>query len=707
MFRVQLKEQWRDMTPLAGARTTRGTIPLSPMGVVTASGIALGDLATSILYAFKAVVLGQGGSLDPRQVTGLLSLIFWVVMLSATVKYAAIVMRADNRGEGGVFAMFTLVRRYWRYMPMVAIVGGSFLLADSVFTPSNSILSAVEGLASIDAVREGAAWGEPLAMTLAIAIIVALFAVQHSGVGRMGRLFGPVMIVYLLLSAGMGAYWLAQEPGILRALDPTEGIRFFLSSDNKAGLAVLSGVFLAITGSEALAADQGQLGRSNIRVAWGLACVCIMLSYFGQGAYMLLHPGTVITPESPATYFLMMPEAMRPLGVVLALLAGVIASQALITAAFSLASAADGLGWLPRLRVSYTGATKGQVYIPAINLLLCALCVFVVLFFRSSAGMEAAYGLALIVAMLMDTVMLWFWFVFLRRRRVLGTVLCALFGGMELLFLVSSSTKFLDGGYVTVLMAVLMMAVMTVNMRGQWLERSHRHHIRARRMQEILDDFVSDDKVDLVADNLVYLTADQDLDSVERDVAASMVRHRAHVYWVVSVVQTDAPFTCEYALRSTGRLERVLIRLGYRMPQYRLQTYMRHIMRDALRTGELRKRPPAYPELASRDERAGLGSVRYVFMHRVISPESELPERDQLALRLYQMLKRLMARPIAWFGLESSDPLVETVSMFRGDEPQVDIVRRERPARPAAGASESESAGASAAVRSRRSAQAR
>lgn len=661
---------------LASSSRRKALIPLTFGGVITAFGIALGDLSTSILYAFKAVTIGQGGTLDRTQVIGLLSLILWMLILCATVKYSIVIMRADNKGEGGVFAMFSLVRKYWKFMPIIAIIGGAFLLADSVITPANSILSAVEGLASIDAIASSGSWSQELAIMLSIAIIVLLFSMQHSGTGKVGGFFGPIMIVYLLFSGGIGLSWLMKDASILQALNPVNGIMFFLGSSNKAGIAVLSGVFLAITGAEALSADQGQLGRSNVRVAWFFAFIAIMLSYFGQGAYLLQSAGTRITADGNSPYFLMVPEALRPVAVMLALLAGVVASQALITASFSLASAADGLGWLPRLKVSYTGSSKGQVYIPSVNAALCVMTIILILFFKTSSAMEAAYGLALIVAMLMDTIMLWWWFAFVREKTLMGSIVCFVFGMIELMFLAANASKFIEGGYVTVLIAIAMMMVLYISMKGQRMELNRRRRIHADKLADMLALSTSDDKIDLTADNLVYLTPDMNMNDIEKDVAASMVHHRAHAYWVVSMVQSDSPYACEYSVKSyDGILHRVRIRLGYKQPQYYLQAYMRRIMKDMLKSKELKKIVPSFPELASKSEKAGIGTVKYVLMHRVISPESELPDNDKIILRVFQMLKRWMSHPVEWFGLETSNPMIETVSLFRGAEPELDIKR--------------------------------
>lgn len=384
----------------------------------------------------------------------------------------------------------------------------------------------------------------------------------------MGSAFGPVMIVYLMVSGLVGLSWLVRKPMVLLALDPVMGLRFLFSGSNLAGFAVLSVVFLAITGAEALSADQGQLGRGNIRVAWGLALVCILLGYFGQGAWMLQHPGFTVTAEGVAPYFAMMPEWLRPISVLLALLAGIIASQALITAAFSLAAAADGLGWLPRMRTVYPGDTKGQVCIPAVDVFLCVACVGVMLHFKSSSAMEAAYGLALIVAMLMDTFMLWYWIRHVAHRAAwMAWLACGPFALLELAFLEASLGKFLEGGYITVALAGLILFCLRACIRVRGLERVRRRMIRVDHLSTMLEQAASDENRDYVADQIVWLTPDPRMGMINRDVAVSMIRRKACMYWAVTVTQTNDPDSVERDVKVDGRLVRLRFKLGFKVPR--------------------------------------------------------------------------------------------------------------------------------------------
>ncbi|WP_190973801.1 KUP/HAK/KT family potassium transporter [Bifidobacterium reuteri] len=643
-------------------------------GMLIAVGIVYGDLGTSPIYAPKALMLAQGGTLDRFQVLGSLSLVFWFMLLVVTIKYVCVAMSADNDGEGGVFALFAAVRRYWKPSAVIAMIGAAAFLADSVFTPAVSITSAVEGLASIPAIGDSSYWSQELSIMLSIAIIIVLFLVQHAGTNRLGSLFGPVMTIWFLFIGVIGVIGITADWTVLQALDPTIGIRFLFSDENKAGVALMGSVFLALTGAEALYSDMGHVGRSNIRASWPLVNIALMCSYFGQGAWML--SGHTVTATDAAPFFQIIPSNIRPLGVLLALLAGVIASQALISGAFTLAASADGLGWMPRLNMRYPGVNKGQIYIPSVCATLTVLTVLVVLYFKSSSAMEAAYGLALTIAMLMVTVLLFQFLWRIRGRHIMAVVMCTLFLAVELLFLSASAVKFMEGGYITAIIWALVFGLFHICSRGSLLEGSDLGHVPVDELEHILAVSTSDKRRDLIADNLVYLTPDPAMREIEKDIAVSMIHRRAHVYWVVTVRQTERPYERSWKVASAGTgLHRVVISLGYKEPQFYLRQYMRAIMADMLSRGEIERIEPQWPKLATRNERLGLGSVRYVLMHRIVSPESKLPESDRTLLRTYQWIKRVISRPVEWFGLETNDPIIDTVPVWGGGEQDLSMQR--------------------------------
>lgn len=686
-------------------KRSKSAIPLSLGAALMAVGIVYGDMGTSPVYTVKALVYGQGGlaHMSDESVIGFLSLVFWSMTLIATVKYVLIATRADNHGEGGIFALYNLVRKHWKGLSIVAMVGGATFLADSMLTPAVSITSAVEGLRTTPLLDGMGDQAQTVVVVLAVTIVSALFLAQHSGTSIIGRFFGPAMTVWFVFIACMGLLHLTSNLQVLQALNPLAGIRFLASPDNRAGFAILGTVFLSVTGAEALYSDIGHVGRGNVYATWPVVKVALLLNYFGQGAWIIEHRGDAALQavESINPFFEMMPDLVRPFGVVISIVAGIIASQALISGAFSLVSEAEGLFWLPRLPISYPGEAKGQVYIPVANLVLWAGATFAIVFFQSSENMEAAYGLALTLTMLSTTVLLFFYVSKEWGKLPLAIALLAFYGVLEGLFFVSSLVKFFEGGFVTVIMAAALFVLMLICSVGGTLEHVHRSRLPIADVLPLYRALSQDKEAPFIADNLVYLTADTDMKAIDCDLVTSVLRdcgRRANAYWIVTVVQTNAPYTCEYSLDSYGTdyFFRVRIRLGYKMHQYLLQDYLRQIMTAQREAGTLPRREGPYDDYLRMVERAyarqagraaregealrqsdgaGLGSVRYVLMSKEISPDSSLPERYRTVVRAHRFLQRHGNSPVRWFGLELTDPIVERVILFRGGEDKGSVKR--------------------------------
>lgn len=685
--------------------SSKTAIPLSLGAALMAVGIVYGDMGTSPVYTVKALVFGQGGlaNMSDEAVVGFLSLVFWSMTLIATVKYVLIATRADNHGEGGIFALYNLVRKHWKGLSVVAMVGGATFLADSVLTPAVSITSAVEGLRATPVLDGMGDQAQTVVVVLSVTIVSALFLAQHSGTSIIGRFFGPAMTVWFAFIACMGLLHLSTNLQVLQALNPLAGLRFLASPENRAGFAILGTVFLSVTGAEALYSDIGHVGRGNVYATWPVVKVALLLNYFGQGAWIIGHrdDAALQTVEGVNPFFEMMPDFVRPFGVLIAIVAGIIASQALISGAFSLVSEAEGLFWLPRLPISYPGEAKGQVYIPVANLVLWAGATFAIVFFQSSENMEAAYGLALTLTMLSTTVLLFFYVSREWGNLPLAVALLVFYGALEGLFFVSSLVKFFDGGFVTVVMAAALFVLMLVYSVGSTLEHVHRSRLPVPDVLPLYRALSQDAEAPFVADNLVYLTADTDMKAVDCDLVTSVLRdggRRANAYWAVTVVQTNAPYTCEYALDSFGTdyFFRVRIRLGYKMHQYLLQGYLRQIMAEQREAGVLPRRQGPYDGYlrmveqaharqtgrAAREgtalrqsDDAGLGSVRYVLMSKEISPDSSLPERYRTVVRAHRFLQQHGNSPVRWFGLELTDPIVERVILFRGGGDEAPVKR--------------------------------
>ena len=636
---------------------------------IVALGVVYGDIGTSPLYTMQTFLAGQGGvtHADETAVIGMLSLVFWTMTLITTIEYVVICMRVDNKGEGGIFALYTLLRRYGGWLIVPAMIGGAAFLADSVLTPAMSISSAVEGLQTLPALQGVFASNPNLMLIITLVIIVAVFAVQSRGTERIGKVFGTAVLIWFLFIAVTGAMSMAHNLEVLRALNPVYGVEFLLSGDNHAGLALMGTVFLSITGAEALYSDMGYVGRGNIYATWPFINLALVLSYFGQGAWIirtLEDPAYVQEGGSPNPFFAMLSPELRYVAVVLSVIAGVIASQALISGAFTIVSEATRLNWMPHLQVRYPARTRGQLYIPTINVVVCVATVAVLLIFRNSEHIAAAYGLALTVTMVMTsilvTVYLWH-----KRMHVAAVVFAVVFPTIMLLFFVASMAKFMHGGWFTALLTLAILTVMVTWNEGTKLERAQRRHMQLDDCLPVLQRLHDDATIPYYSDNIVYLTSDQDMKRMETDVFFSIFANhpkRAHAWWVVSVETTDDPFTREYTVEDYGTdyLFRVRIRLGFKVSQS-IPAYLHQIMHDLLRTGDLPQQTTRYPKV---DADPKIGPIKYVLIHKALMPESKVSAKGAWALRIKYAIRHVAGSPVKWFGLAPYNPVTEVQPLF-------------------------------------------
>ena len=438
-------------------------------------GIVYGDIGTSPMYVMKSIVEGNGGlaNVDETFIVGSLSLVIWTITLLTTVKHVLIALRADNHGEGGIFALYSLVRECGKWLIIPTMIGGATMLADGVLTPAVTVTTAVEGLRSISVMNRILGDGQHLVLLITIAIVCALFVIQRNGTSAIGKLFGPVMMIWFLF-LGITGIWLSLgDPSIIRALNPLYAVRVLFSPGNKAGLMILGSVFLCTTGAEALYTDMGHVGRENILISWPFVKICLILNYMGQCVWIIRNSTnaemTAIEEINP--FYMMLPAGMRPVAIILSALAAIIASQALISGSYTLVHEAASLDLMPHLNVRYPSDTKGQIYVPIINKILWFLCIAVILYFRSGSRMENAYGLAITISMLMMTIMFTV-YIGIVHRRVFGAILFAItFFALEGVFFISSLGKFAVGGYVAVILSLAILFVMLSWYRGTQLER--------------------------------------------------------------------------------------------------------------------------------------------------------------------------------------------------------------------------------------------
>ena len=630
-------------------------------------GIVYGDIGTSPMYVMKSIVADNGGIRDVNAefIVGALSLVIWSITLLTTVKYVLIAMKADNNGEGGIFSLYSLVRKCGKWLIFPAMLGGSALLADGVLTPAVTVTTAVEGLRSIAAVDRVLGSGQGKVILITLLIISGLFSIQHAGTSRIGKAFGPVMLVWFSFLGVMGLLHISDNPVVLRAFNPVYAVRVLFSPANKRGFMILGSVFLAATGAEALYSDMGHVGREHIYRSWPFVKVCLILNYLGQGAWILSNRGSGVLAaiEDMNPFFLMLPEAMRPFAVLLGALAAIIASQALITGSYTLVSEAIRLDLMPHMLIRYPSDTKGQLYIGTVNTVLWIGCSLVVLYFRSGSRMESAYGLAITVTMLMTTLLLAVYLRKVRKKTLVAGLVLLVFGAIESVFFVSSLAKFAHGGYVAVIMAMLLFAIMVIWNRGTELEQKYTVRLRVR---DYLDNFAAlraDKTTPICAQNLVYLDKSIDMETLDRDILYSILDRdpkRAEAYWFFSIHLMDEPDVARYQLETFGTdyIFRVKLELGFKNDQL-LNAYLRQIVGDLLASGEL---PPQERKFSIYGP-SNVGTFKFGFIKRSVASGTVLTRFEEFILTAKYRIREAIGSQAHWYGLDTSSLIVESVPL--------------------------------------------
>ncbi len=646
-------------------------------------GIVYGDIGTSPLYVMNAII-GAAGPQKPAELApmmlGSISLIFWTLMLITTVKYILLAMRADNRDEGGIFALYALVRNQAKWLIVPALVGGAAILADGTLTPAVTVTSAIEGLKGQIVGPLHFSTEQSWVLLVVTGILLILFLVQRFGTQLIGWSFGPLMLIWFTFIGLVGLHNLIQVPLMLRALSPVYAVQFLLSPENRQGIFILGSIFLATTGAEALYSDMGQVGKRNIYGTWPFVYAMLMLSYLGQGAWVLQH-GALITGARPLNpFYAMVPVHWRMFAIVIATIAAIIASQALITGSYTLVHEAIGLKLLPRLRIKFPGNVKSQLYVGAVNWLLCGITLSIVWYFQTSAHMEAAYGLAITITMLMTTLLLR---AFLQQRghRLLANVYVTAFGLLESLFLLASLAKFVHGGYVTVLLTLAILTVMVFWHVGNVRRDAHLANTENVSLLDFVPQLAAlsqDDQVPPFATNLVYIGHVGEDYAVKRATVYSILDQqpkRAKVYWFVTVNETDTPYECTYTVQQLARsVMDVQLYLGFKKPQ-RLNVYLRQIVNDLLNEGVLDDQTPRYSSIPGRR----VGNFKFVMLNQQfqdLGAQEDLPLLDRLLIGGRLLLQRISLSPQRWYGLAFSDVVEERVPLFIGQHPDRTLRRR-------------------------------
>ncbi len=634
-------------------------------GMLVTVGIVFGDIGTSPLYVMKAIV-GVNPGYDADYIIGAISCVIWTLTLQTTVKYVLIALRADNKGEGGLLALFALLRRQPRgWLYIVAAVGAAMLVADGVITPAITVTTAVEGLRIV-------APATPV-LPIVIGVILLIFMMQRVGTGRIGRCFGPFMLAWFLMLGVLGAVNLPACPEVLKAFNPWYAVKLLVSSPS--WFMIMGAVFLCTTGAEALYSDLGHCGRRNITASWMFVKVMLILNYLGQGAWLLTHAREAAGGINP--FYAVMPQWMTLAGVAMSTGAAIIASQALLSGSFTIFSEAVNLGFWPRLKIDYPSTEKGQLYVSSVNWCLLAGCLLTVVIFRDSSHIEAAYGLAVTIAMLTTTLLLAFW---LRLRGVNMIVVGAFFAffmTVEGIFFVANMSKFVHGGWFSLMIAAVVGSIMIV-----WRNSTRRRasFIEYRRMADsaaTISAVKADKEIPKYASNLVYLSRSGDPSLVESKLLYSIVNKqpkRADHYWFVHIDHVDSPDELSYSVSVVvpETIYVVTMHLGFRVAP-RISVYLRQIVEDLVVSGDLDLRS-GYPSL----RREGIpGDFRFIILHRIFSPTSICGATTALLMRLHDILRHIGVSDTSAYGLDTSVVTAETVPLIINTSSGRRIVREE------------------------------
>ena len=636
-------------------------------GLLISLGIIYGDIGTSPLYVMKAI-LGDH-IINANVVLGGVSAVFWTLTLQTTIKYVLITLSADNHGEGGIFALYALVKKTKiRWLIVPAIIGGSALLADGIITPPISVSSAVEGIKTF--------YPEINTIPIVIGILFILFSIQQFGSKLVGKFFAPMMLIWFVMLAVLGIIQITKHPEVFKAINPYYAYQ--LLSIHPDGFFVLGFVFLCTTGAEALYSDMGHCGRKNIRISWIFVKTALVLNYFGQAAYLIHHEGQTLQNlggKNGNPFYLIMEDWFQPIGIVIATLAAVIASQALISGSFTLIKEAMRLNFWPKVKIKYPTELKGQLYIPSINWLLFAGCVGIVLHFEESNNMEHAYGLAIILCMIMTTILLNFYLIMKRVKLYFIVPLITIYLLIEFSFLAANITKFADGGYVTLIIASVLISIMTIWYSAKQINKTYTKLVKIEDYKKVLVELSADLTIPKYATHLVYMTNAGRTDEIEEKVMYSILQKRpkrADIYWFVHVNILSEPYKAQYKVTEIVKddLYRVDFNLGFREPT-KINLMFREVIKDMVKKGEV--------DITSRYESLNknniIGDFKFVLSEKFLSNDSRLRWREKLIMNSYFLLKKLSLSEESAFGLDSSSVKIEKFPLVLHAPEKVNLTR--------------------------------
>ncbi|MFV0171759.1 KUP/HAK/KT family potassium transporter [Empedobacter falsenii] len=622
--------------------------------LLIAFGIIYGDIGTSPLYVMKAII-GENRVIDEAIVYGGVSCVFWTLCFQTSIKYVWLTLKADNDGEGGIFSLYSLIKKKGKNLIIPTIIGASALLADGIITPPVSVSSAVEGLRMLNGLEHLPT------IPIVILILSMLFFFQRFGTNKVGKIFGPFMVLWFTMLLGLGVLHIVHHPSIIKSLNPYYAYNLLMNYPH--GFWILGAVFLCTTGAEALYSDLGHCGRKNIRISWIYVKICLVTNYLGQAAWLMHQDNPMLDGRNP--FYEMMPEWFLIPGICIATGAAIIASQALITGSFTLINEAINLGYWPRTLIIQPNEHKSQVYIPTINFLLWAGCVFIVLYFRDSSHMEAAYGLAITITMLMTTFLLSYYLNYYTKFNKLFIVaILSIFVAIESSFFIANVVKFVDGGYLALLMGWLFFVIMYCSFYGKILNSRNLEFVKIKRYANVLTELSEDKTINKYSTFLFYLTKSTNPKNIEKYSIQSILSKRpkrADVYWFVNINRDSEPYTLNYKILPIveQKIYRITFNIGFRV-QPKTEQYIKKVINDMYANGELELKY-LNPCLKKYNQDP---DMKFVLIEKFPSIETKLSMKEFFTLKIYYILKKIEFNIPKSFGLEKNDVVIEHIPLY-------------------------------------------
>lgn len=632
---------------------------LSIVGVLVSLGIVFGDIGTSPLYVMSAIIKSgkEANMISEEYIEGALSCIIWTLTLQTTIKYVLISLRADNKGEGGILALFSLVKKMkMRWLYLIAIIGASALIADGVITPSLTVMASIEGLKQI----KGMELGINSILLITSVILIVIFVVQQFGTSFIGKFFGPIMVIWFLFLGFFGFVNLQHHPEILKSFNPYYAYKLITTSPS--AILILGAVFLCTTGAEALYSDLGHCGYKNIRVSWIFVKAMLILNYLGQGAWLMNNYGMVFTGTNP--FFGMLPQYLIIPSVILATAAAIIASQALITGSFTIFSEAMSLNFWPNQKIDYPSGVKGQMYIPKINWGLLIFCIFVVFYFKESIHMEAAYGLSITVTMMMTTILLIFWLWRRKVNKILIAIFAAIYLSIEIGFFSANIIKFFEGGWITVFLAGFVAICMYAWYNGRQIKNKFIKFVQLDKYVPIIKDMKLDETIPKYTTNLAFLSRAKKENEIESKIIYSIIRKqpkRADHYFILNIINQEDPYTFKYSVDEIvpGTIFKVNFLLGFKIDR-RINDYFDDVLKDLMEEGVIPSRS-SHPSLRAHNVPPDL---KYVIIDNTYINDKLLTIKEKIILNIYNFVKYIGSDDFKAWGVSPHNVVVESAPLL-------------------------------------------